>query len=136
MEIEKGLKENLWDEVYKKYPNIDDVLEELHKKQMDYLDALRELDEKYPVEGYFWDCDPNNVGLEDIIPFHLKSNEWLENVKKSADKRLEKQLKCVKGKHHFQKITSDILWCSYCGTVKKNDKFFYPDVPHFLPKDK
>lgn len=111
-----------------------------------YFDILKKLDKKYPIEGYMWTFDPNDiaVGLQkDLSEYY--------NDKKA----LNRQYDCVHGKHMLVELSDSIYWCQNCGTVIKtneqlsiskrnpfnkvedeNAKYYYPMVPHFLPKKK
>lgn len=124
--------DNIWKQVKTLYPDIESVLDKLYKKQLDLLSCIEELESKYPVDGYAWECDPNNIGM-DFNPWYLRPKKIIEEQINKADKQLKKQLVCVEGKHHF-KVIGDIQWCQYCGTIKLGNKFIYPEQPHFLPK--
>lgn len=122
----------IWEEVEKKYPNIYAVLDDVYRTQLVLLDKIDELDEKYPVEGYEWDCNPNDIGK--CNPWGLASVEKQKEAIARCDEALAKQKVCVEGTHHFQNI-GDFQWCKYCGTIRRNGKFYYPEQPHFLPKN-
>ena len=132
---------NIWDKVIKQYPNIREVLDTLYKRQLDLANAIEELEKKYPVEGYEWECDPNSIGV-DVNPWYLVSKQRQDEIIKRTNERLKRQKNCVDGKHEFVNIAS-IQWCKYCGTLKVSkipkttieDKYFYPECPHFLPKE-
>ncbi|MCM1222569.1 MAG: hypothetical protein NC548_49690 [Lachnospiraceae bacterium] len=123
---------DLWDEVKWKYPNIKDVLDDIYRTQLVLLDKINDLDEHYPVEGYEWDCNPNDI--EKCNPWGLRSKEVIEESIARADAALAKQRVCVEGTHHFQNI-GHFKWCKYCGTIEIDGKRFYPEHPHFLPRE-
>lgn len=124
--------DNIWDKVVKQYPNIQSVLDNLYKQQLNLLEAMDKLDTEYPVEGYTWECDPNSIG-KGVNPWYLKSVKVTKEQISRTDEQLKKQLICVNGTHHFKEI-GGLCWCKYCGTIKDGDKFIYPEQPHFLPK--
>lgn len=123
----------LWDDVKKQYPDIEAVLDNIYKTQLVLLDKIDDLDEHYPVEGYEWDCNPNHIG-KGINPWGLQSKKSIEESIARTDAALAKQLVCVEGTHHFQNI-GHFKWCKYCGTVEIDGRRFYPEQPHFLPKE-
>lgn len=125
--------DNIWKSVKDMYSNIEDVLDKLYSRQLDLLSCIEELERKYPVDGYEWECDPNNIG-RDINPWYLKPKKVIEEQINKSDKQLKKQLACVEGRHHFETI-GNLQWCKYCGTIKIGDKLIYPEQPHFLPKE-
>lgn len=134
--------DNIWVKVIKQYPDIETVLDNLYKQQLSLLDAINELETNYPVEGYEWECNPNNIGM-DMNPWFLVSKQKQEEVIKRTDERLKRQINCVEGKHEFQSVGS-IRWCKYCGTIEDTRissingevicTYYHPECPHFLPK--
>lgn len=124
---------SIWDQVLQMYPNIKEVLDDIYRTQLVLWDKMEDLDKHYPVEGYEWEADPN--ASLDHNPWGLISKQWQEECIARADAALAKQRVCVEGTHHFRHI-SHFKWCEYCGTVVVGDKTFYPEQPHFLPKDK
>lgn len=122
-----------WGAVVKKYPDIEAVLEDVPRTQMVLLDKIHDLDEHYPVEGFEWDCDPNEIGSGQNT-WGLVSTQVHQDAIARTDAALAKQRVCVQGTHHFQSMNG-LLWCKYCGTIIYGDKTFYPEQPHFLPKN-
>lgn len=125
---------SIWEEVLQKYPSIQDVLDDVYKSQLELFEKMESLDELYPVDGYEWDYNPNDIG-SDINPWGLYSISKREESIKRCDEALAKQKLCVEGKHHFKHI-GPYEWCSYCGTIKSGNVLFYPENPHFLPTNK
>lgn len=123
---------NIWKDVLKKYPDIQAVLDDIHRTQLVLWDKIDNLQEHYPVEGYEWEDNPN----ADISSnsWGLVSTQWRKECEQRCDESLAKQRVCVEGRHHFKHI-GHFKWCEYCGTVVVGDKIFYPEQPHFLPKE-
>lgn len=117
-----------------KYPNMESVLDNVFAKQGELLDLIDELDEKYPVKGYKWDCDLNaDMYDRDHNPWYLTSSKIDYDANQRCDEALKKQLQCVDDKvHHYINITPSIRWCSFCGTIEVNKKPYHPENPHFL----
>lgn len=116
-------------ELEEKYPILYNDIKAAQDALNNYIDLLDMLDKKYSVEGYFWNCDPNDhiIRLEKDVTLE-QENEWSAN--------LSKQSKCVDREHHFQPVSDGIEWCSFCGTIRNKDKYYYPENPHFLESQK
>lgn len=124
---------DIWEQVEKQYPDIHAVLDNIYNHQLVLLDMMDDLDEHYPVEGYEWEYNPNAMG-SGRNPWGLRSKKSIEESLTRTDTALAKQRVCVAGTHMF-KIMGPVKWCKYCGTIRVNDKTFYPEHPHFLPKE-
>jgi len=123
-----------WDEINKKYPDLEEFLEKTTKSIYNAIELQNELDERFPVEGFEWDCDPNEFyDTERKNQFYLVPVSKRALAEKRCSDALQKQLQCVDGIHHFVRINYDVEWCSFCGTIKYFDELKYPENPHFLP---
>ena len=142
------------DDIFEKYPDAEEFLVDLYRKYIEVTDALGELDEKFPVDGYEWDLDINQNYLMDNFrenpsientPWTLLSTSLREENDKKHRDRLQRQLACVNGDHEWKQISDHIKWCRYCGTICRDtyrkgkdemleiiSEYIYPDCPHFL----
>lgn len=143
-----------FEEILEKYPEAEAFLIDIFNKYIEVIDAMGELDDKFPVKDWTWDLDINrtylieefkkNPSIENtawtLIPI-AKEEENLRNHKE----RLDRQLKCVAGDHEWKQISDHIKWCRYCGTICRDtyrkgkdemleiiSEYIYPDCPHFL----
>lgn len=80
---------SVWEEVLRKYPNIQNVLDDVYQSQLSLLEKIELLDEQYPVDGYEWDCNPNDIGAEHN-PWGLYSVSKREESIKRCDEALAK----------------------------------------------
>lgn len=146
-----------FEEILEKYPEAEVFLIDIFNKYIEVIDAMGELDDKFPVKDWTWDLDINrtylieefkkNPSIENtawtLIPI-AKEKENLRNHKE----RLDRQLKCVAGDHEWKTISDHIKWCRYCGTICRDTyrkgkdemleiipEYLYPDCPHFLPHE-
>ncbi len=51
------------EDLYKKYPNLERDRKKVEKRALHTLKLLDALDEKYPVEGWFWYFDGNDQNV-------------------------------------------------------------------------
>ena len=146
-----------FEEILEKYSEAEAFLIDIFNKYIEVIDAMGELDDKFPVKDWTWDLDINrtylieefkkNPSIENtawtLIPI-AKKEENLRNHKE----RLDRQLKCVAGDHEWKTISDHIKWCRYCGTICRDTyrkgkdemleiipEYLYPDCPHFLPHE-
>lgn len=144
-----------FEEILETYPEAEAFLIDIFNKYIEVIDAMGELDNKFPVKDWTWDLDINrtylieefkkNPSIENtawtLIPI-AKGEENLRNQKE----RVDRQLKCVAGDHEWKTISDHIKWCRYCGTICRDTyrkgkdemleiipEFLYPDCPYFLP---
>ena len=148
-----------FDEIVNSFPGCEEELIDIYKKVSEVNEALSKLDEKYPVDGWSWEIDPNRMDLyeEGFAKDHrLMNTAWtlickedLETAQKRHEARLDRQFKCVDGNHEWISIGNHIKWCKFCGTICRDTyrkgadesleiipEMLYPDEPHFLPHDK
>ena len=146
-----------FEEILETYPEAEAFLIDIFNKYIEVIDAMGELDDKFPVKDWTWDLDINRTYL--IKQF--KENPSIENTawtlipiaKEEANlrnqkERLDRQLKCVAGDHEWKTISDHIKWCRYRGTICRDTyrkgkdemleiipEYLYPDCPHFLPHE-
>lgn len=146
-----------FEEILETYPEAEAFLIDIFNKYIEVIDAMGELDDKFPVKDWTWDLDINRTYLIE----EFKKNPSIENTtwtlipiaKEEANlrnqkERLDRQLKCVTGDHEWKTISDHIKWCRYCGTICRDTyrkgkdemleiipEYLYPDCPHFLPHE-
>jgi hypothetical protein len=120
-------------DIYKQYPELENAIEQVEVLCKLTLEKLNELDEKFPVEGSFWIFDPNDMRVTLL-------REQTETEKEDDKIRLQRQIKCVEGKHEWTVINQGsvygVQWCKYCGAIKFVGGVVCPDHPHFLEKQR
>ena len=143
-----------FEEILEMYPEAEAFLIDIFNKYIEVIDAMGELDDKFPVKDWTWDLDINRTYLIE----EFKKNPSIENTAwtlipiakeeenlKNHKERLDRQLKCVAGDHEWKTISDHIKWCRYCGTICRDTyrkgkdemleiipEYIYPDCPHFL----
>ena len=96
---------------------------EAYKSYIKMNEMLDALNEKYPVEGYDWDIDPNRDYLiEEFkeVPLVETSGVTLvgtEGISEKLQADRSQRESCMKGHHNFIDLTQNIHWCEYCGTI-------------------
>ena len=146
-----------FEEILKMYPEAEAFLIDIFNKYIEVIDAMGELDDKFPVKDWTWDLDINRTYLIE----EFKKNPSIENTAwtlipiakeeknlRNQKERLDRQLKCVTGDHEWKTISDHIKWCRYCGTICRDTyrkgkdemleiipEYLYPDCPHFLPHE-
>lgn len=146
-----------FEEILEMYPEAEAFLIDIFNKYIEVIDAMGELDDKFPVKDWTWDLDINRTYLIE----EFKKNPSIENTAwtlipiakeeenlKNHKERLDRQLKCVAGDHEWKTISDHIKWCRYCGTICRDTyrkgkdemleiipEYLYPDCPHFLPHE-
>lgn len=146
-----------FEEILETYPEAEAFLIDIFNKYIEVIDAMGELDNKFPVKDWTWDLDINRTYLIE----EFKKNPSIENtawtlipIAKEEDnlrnqkERLDRQLKCVAGDHEWKTISDHIKWCRYCGTICRDTyrkgkdemleivpEYLCPDCPHFLPHE-
>lgn len=146
-----------FEEILETYPEAEAFLIDIFNKYIEVIDAMGELDGKFPVKDWTWDLDINRTYLIE----EFKKNPSIENTawtlipiaKEEANlrnqkERLDRQLKCVAGDHEWKTISDHIKWCRYCGTICRDTyrkgkdemleiipEYLYPDCSHFLPHE-
>ena len=146
-----------FEEILEMYPEAEAFLIDIFNKYIEVIDAMGELDDKFPVKDWTWDLDINRTYLIE----EFKKNPSIENTAwtlipiakeeknlRNHKERLDRQLKCVAGDHEWKTISDHIKWCRYCGTICRDTyrkgkdemleiipEYLYPDCPHFLPHE-
>lgn len=146
-----------FEEILEMYPEAEAFLIDIFNKYIEVIDAMGELDDKFPVKDWTWDLDINRTYLIE----EFKKNPSIENTAwtlipiakeevnlRNQKERVDRQLKCVAGDHEWKTISDHIKWCRYCGTICRDTyrkgkdemleiipEYLYPDCPHFLPRE-
>ena len=111
----------------------------------DFNKIFKILEKKYPIYDHFWNLDQENLYL-----FPQNNSSIVPD-----DKKTQRQLDCINGKHMTVKIKDDVYWCQNCGTLitgnfkgqtsirnpyKKKElddvTYHYPLFQAFLPNEK
>lgn len=53
-----------YDDLFKKYPELKQTIEDVQRAFNDYWRLMGILDDDYPVEGYLWDLNADTMQVE------------------------------------------------------------------------